>query len=118
MKYVSFILILSLFAVFANAQKPRARLLELGLKGRVKEVIDTYQHDVDKGIKSLNSLTTKKKTIDFDERGNQTDGILSYGGGGFKRTIFIYLKKEVVEKSYINNKLFSTNIRMLTFSLI
>jgi len=109
MKYISLIIVISLFVGFANAQKPGARLLALGLKGKVKQVTEYVYKDVE----YISNLRTPEKHIEnFDEKGNQLDETVYTNTGLIKKTVFIYTKEKIIQRQYLNGKLNGTFVQI------
>jgi hypothetical protein len=108
MKYCLLIIVINLFAGFADAQKPGARLIAMGLKGKVKQVIE-YKYSSDEGIGAPEN--PEKSIINFDEKGNQLDETIYFKVGLIKKTFFSYTKGKITQRQYYNKKLNGTYIQ-------
>jgi len=101
MKYKTLIIIIGLFAKFANAQKSGPTLKEMGLKGKVKQVIEyTYR-----GGANVDTLGMPEKTVmSFDESGHEIGEIRYKKNGQVEyKFLFAFPDAGTIVKTQFNN---------------
>ncbi len=102
MKYLFFI-VTSLFVGVADAQKPADRLIEMGLKGMVKQVTEVIN------FSEANNTSESSDTVimNFDGRGQELDKIFKKNGQE-KKTAFVYAKGKITERQFYHGKVIET----------